>query len=184
MIKLTLIAAALAGWSLAAGAAGDRIVTGSERGTYIEIGRDLSRLVAQPAGLSLDVQSSKGSTENVRRLRSEPGVRLALVQSDVYRAYWDQALAGDAEAAHLVKPLRVVMPLYDEEIYFVVSGKLQFKLGADVIEATRGTAIRVAPEVVRSVWNDEPEDAELVIVAKRIADPESDFSRVPDFWPG
>ena len=70
-----------------------------------------------------------------------------------------------------------------EEIYFVVSGKLQFKLGDDVFEAEKGTAVRVAPEVVRSVWNDEPEDAELVIVSKRIADPQNDTDTVPDFWP-
>ena len=70
-----------------------------------------------------------------------------------------------------------------EELYFVLEGELQFKLGDDVIEAGRGTAIRCAPEVVRSVWNDEPEDAELVIVSKRIADPENDSGTVPDFWP-
>jgi mannose-6-phosphate isomerase-like protein (cupin superfamily) len=70
-----------------------------------------------------------------------------------------------------------------EEIYFVVSGKLQFKLGDEVVEATKGTAVRVAPEVVRSVWNDEPGDAELVIVSKRIDDPRGDSQSVPDFWP-
>jgi quercetin dioxygenase-like cupin family protein len=70
-----------------------------------------------------------------------------------------------------------------EEIYFVVSGKLQFKLGDDVFEAVRGTAVRIAPEVVRSVWNEEPEDAELVIVSKRIADPQNDVDTVADFWP-
>jgi mannose-6-phosphate isomerase-like protein (cupin superfamily) len=70
-----------------------------------------------------------------------------------------------------------------EEVYFVISGKLQFKLGDDVIEAGRGTAIRVAPEVVRSVWNDEPEDAELIIVSRRTGDPQTDVATVPDFWP-
>jgi len=70
-----------------------------------------------------------------------------------------------------------------EELYLVVRGKLQFKLGDDVIEAERGTAIRVAPEVVRSVWNDEPEDAELVIVSKRLEDGYGDAEQVPDFWP-
>jgi quercetin dioxygenase-like cupin family protein len=70
-----------------------------------------------------------------------------------------------------------------EEVYFVISGKLQFKLGDDVIEAERGTAIRVAPEVVRSVWNDEADDAELVIVSKRIEDARNDTGSVPDFWP-
>jgi mannose-6-phosphate isomerase-like protein (cupin superfamily) len=70
-----------------------------------------------------------------------------------------------------------------EEVYFVVSGKLQFKLDDEVIEAGRGTAIRVAPACVRSVWNDEPEDAELVIVSTRSNDPREDTETVPDFWP-
>jgi len=103
----------------AATPAGDQLVSGTERGTYIQIGRDLSRLIAEPVGISLAVLPSKGSAENVRRLRSDPGVRLALVQSDVYQAYLDEAKAGNAEAERLIKPLRVVMPLYDEEIYFV-----------------------------------------------------------------
>jgi uncharacterized protein len=96
-----------------------KIVTGSDRGTYIQIGRDLARLVAEPAGLTLGALPSKGSAENVKRLRSEPGVRLALVQSDVYQAFLDEARGGNQEAADLIKPLRVVMPLYAEEIYFV-----------------------------------------------------------------
>jgi mannose-6-phosphate isomerase-like protein (cupin superfamily) len=71
-----------------------------------------------------------------------------------------------------------------EEIYFVVRGKLQFKLGDEIVDADAGTAIRVAPEVVRSVWNDEPEDAELVIVSRRAeGDPRDDTGYVPDFWP-
>jgi mannose-6-phosphate isomerase-like protein (cupin superfamily) len=70
-----------------------------------------------------------------------------------------------------------------EEIYFVVSGKLQFKLGDDVVELERGGIVRVAPETPRSVWNDEPEDAELIIVSRRIEDPGSDPVIVEDFWP-
>ena len=61
-----------------------------------------------------------------------------------------------------------------EEIYFVVSGTLQFKLDDEVIAAGPGTAVRVAPEVVRSVWNDEPEDAHLVIVSARLDEPQQD----------
>jgi TRAP-type uncharacterized transport system substrate-binding protein len=66
-----------------------KIVTGPERGTYIQIGQDLSKWVAQPAGIDLEVLASKGSAENVQRMRFEPGVKLALVQSDVYQAYYD-----------------------------------------------------------------------------------------------
>ncbi|TMM08461.1 MAG: cupin domain-containing protein, partial [Actinobacteria bacterium] len=43
-----------------------------------------------------------------------------------------------------------------EELYYVVSGKLEFKLEDEVIEVGPGTAVRVAPEVARSVWNEGP----------------------------
>jgi mannose-6-phosphate isomerase-like protein (cupin superfamily) len=70
-----------------------------------------------------------------------------------------------------------------EEIYYVISGTLQFKLGDDVHELGPGTAVRVAPETARSVWNDEPEDAELIIVSMRIEDPVADSVKVDEFWP-
>ena len=70
-----------------------------------------------------------------------------------------------------------------EEIYLIVSGTLQFKLDDDVVELGRGAAVRVAPEVVRSVWNEEEEDAELVIVSIRLDDAQDDTEGVPDFWP-
>jgi mannose-6-phosphate isomerase-like protein (cupin superfamily) len=70
-----------------------------------------------------------------------------------------------------------------EEIYFVVSGRLQFKLDDEVIELGPRTAVRVGPEVVRSVWNDRPEDAELVIASRRVEDVREDAELVSDFWP-
>jgi TRAP transporter TAXI family solute receptor len=97
-----------------------KIVTASTRGTYIQIGRDIASFVAPQADISLDVLPSAGSAENVKRLRYEPGVKFAIVQSDVYQAFLDQAAAGNAEASKIIQPLRVVMPLYNEEIYFIV----------------------------------------------------------------
>jgi TRAP transporter TAXI family solute receptor len=96
-----------------------KIVTASERGTYIQIGRDIAKFVAPAASISLEVLPSAGSAENVQRLRYEPGVKLALVQSDVYQAFLDQAAAGNADAGAMIRPLRVIMPLYNEEIYFI-----------------------------------------------------------------
>ncbi|MBS0343324.1 MAG: hypothetical protein JSS56_22705, partial [Proteobacteria bacterium] len=49
-----------------------KIVTASKAGTYIQIGRDLAKWVAEPAGIELEVLESKGSAENVRRMRFEP----------------------------------------------------------------------------------------------------------------
>ena len=45
---------------LAFGRAEFKIVTASERGTYIQIGRDLAKWVADPAGVDLEVLPSKG----------------------------------------------------------------------------------------------------------------------------
>jgi TRAP transporter TAXI family solute receptor len=106
--------------ALAHGAGEYKIVTASERGTYIQIGRDLAKWVAQPAELDLAVLPSAGSAENIRRLRFEPGVKFALVQSDVYQAFLDEAATGNRQAGRMIRPLRVIMPLYNEEIYFVV----------------------------------------------------------------
>lgn len=97
-----------------------KIVTASERGTYIKIGRDLAQFVAPSADIQLDALPSAGSAENVRLLRYEPGIKLALVQSDVYQSFLDIAAGGNAAARDMIAPLRVIMPLYNEEIYFIV----------------------------------------------------------------
>jgi len=96
-----------------------KIVTASERGTYIQIGRDIAKFVAPPADIELEVLPSAGSAENVERLRYELGVKIAMVQSDVYQAFLDLAAGGNADAEKLIQPLRVIMPLYNEEIYFI-----------------------------------------------------------------
>jgi len=71
-----------------------------------------------------------------------------------------------------------------EELYFVISGRLDFKLGDEVIEVEGGSAVRIAPETVRSVWNEGPEDAELLICSVRLAEgAEEDHELVEGFWP-
>jgi mannose-6-phosphate isomerase-like protein (cupin superfamily) len=71
-----------------------------------------------------------------------------------------------------------------EEIYYVVSGTLQFKLDDEVLDLGEGTVVRVAPETWRSVWNDEPEDAELIIVSKRVEGGSAeDAEYLENFWP-
>jgi mannose-6-phosphate isomerase-like protein (cupin superfamily) len=70
-----------------------------------------------------------------------------------------------------------------EEVYFVVSGTLQFKLEDEVIDAGEGTVVRVPAHVVRSVWNEGPDDAVLIIVSVRSEDPRAEIESVADFWP-
>ena len=70
-----------------------------------------------------------------------------------------------------------------EEIYFVASGTLQFKLEEEVLDLSQGALVRVAPEVVRSVWNEGPDDAVLIMCSIRTGDPRDDIETVEDFWP-
>jgi mannose-6-phosphate isomerase-like protein (cupin superfamily) len=71
-----------------------------------------------------------------------------------------------------------------EEIYFVAAGRLQFKLEDEIVEAGKGTAVRVAPETYRSVWNEGPDDAELIICSLKLPDgAEKDWETKEGFWP-
>ena len=71
-----------------------------------------------------------------------------------------------------------------EELYFVVSGRLQFKLGDEVVEVVGPACVRVAPSTPRSIWNDEPEDGHVIIVSTRRPDGSPDDAViVEDFWP-
>lgn len=97
------------------------IATGNQSDTYYRIGEDL-RQYAMPELRNLQ---SKGAVDNIKALSKTTGVSFAIVQSDVYQTYVnleknDPDPAVRLWAADLLNSLRVVAPLYNEEIYFVV----------------------------------------------------------------
>ena len=71
-----------------------------------------------------------------------------------------------------------------EELMFVVSGTITFKVGDDVFEVGPKTAVRIAPHAVRSIHNDTDSDAELILCSVRVDDLEAEVETVDDFWPG
>jgi len=68
-------------------------------------------------------------------------------------------------------------------VHSLLSGRLEFKLDDEVIEVGPLTAVRCAPGVVRSIWNERSEDGHLVIVSTRIDDVHEDVELIEDFWP-
>lgn len=118
-MKGVLVFAALA----MAGAHAEVIVTGGKTGTYYQIGNNLKEFVS-PA---LVVRDSKGSWANVEDMSQTEGVSLAIVQSDVYAAFVYLRDSRDVppetrrQYAKLLANLRVFMPLYREEIHFLVN---------------------------------------------------------------
>ena len=119
LIRGVLVFAAVA----AASAHAEVIVTGGKTGTYFQIGNNLKDIVAP----ELEVRDSKGSWANVEEMSQTEGVTLAIVQSDVYAAFvnmrdnrqvpWETR----RQYARLLSNLRVFMPLYREEIHFLVN---------------------------------------------------------------
>ncbi len=67
-----------------------------------------------------------------------------------------------------------------EEVYFVISGTVTFKVGEEVFEAGPQTAVRIAGEQLRSVHNDTGEEAELLVFSQRLAEPP--LEKQEGFW--
>jgi mannose-6-phosphate isomerase-like protein (cupin superfamily) len=70
-----------------------------------------------------------------------------------------------------------------EELMFVVSGTVTFKIGDDVFEAGPKTAVRIAPQAVRSIHNDTDSEAEVILCSVRVNDVREDVEMEEDFWP-
>jgi mannose-6-phosphate isomerase-like protein (cupin superfamily) len=70
-----------------------------------------------------------------------------------------------------------------EEIYLVVRGTLQFKVGDDEFEAGPQTAVRVPADSFRSVHNDGPDEVEVVICSKVAQGDEGEVEKSDGFWP-
>jgi uncharacterized cupin superfamily protein len=68
-----------------------------------------------------------------------------------------------------------------EEVYFVISGTVTFKVGDDVFEAGPKSAVRMTGDAFYSVHNDTDAEAELLIVSTRLAEPPTE--KQDDFWP-
>lgn len=67
-----------------------------------------------------------------------------------------------------------------EEVYFVISGTVTFKVGDDVFTAGPQTAVRMSGDDFYSVHNDTDREAELLIFSTRLEDPP--LQRQDGFW--
>jgi uncharacterized cupin superfamily protein len=68
-----------------------------------------------------------------------------------------------------------------EEVFFVISGSVTFKVGDDVFQGGPQTAVRMTGDEPYSVHNDTDAEAELLIFSTRLADPP--FDKQEGFWP-
>ncbi|MFZ1814144.1 MAG: TAXI family TRAP transporter solute-binding subunit [Rhizobiaceae bacterium] len=93
------------------------IMTGGPKGTYIQIGRDMAR-IGSACGQTLNVLESAGSLENFIGVRNRKNTQFGIVQSDVLE-YLKTYEANDAEIQKAVQGVRIMFPLYNEEIHLL-----------------------------------------------------------------
>ncbi len=98
------------------------IVTGSTKGTYYQFGLNLASLL-ENNGIQLDVASSNGSVENVYAVFRRPNTQLGIVQADVLA--FVSRVHTDPILKEIAKKIKMVFPLYNEEIHLIGHNSLQ-----------------------------------------------------------
>lgn len=129
-----LVAAALAG--VAAGT-DLGLITGNEGGAYYQLGQDLKRLL-KANGVNLTVHPSNGAVDNIYAVSQRPGVQLAIVQSDVLT--FVAAQQANPTIARIAQGIRLIFPLYDEEVHVVARRELT------TLEALAGKRVAIGRE--------------------------------------
>jgi TRAP transporter TAXI family solute receptor len=93
------------------------IFTGAGRGTYQQFIKNFAT-VAQQDGQDVTVVETAGSRENLKRLINSEEPAWAIVQADLLALY-------DSKSSELVKKLRLVFRLYNEEIHVFASKEIK-----------------------------------------------------------
>jgi uncharacterized protein len=90
------------------------IATGAPGSAAQRVGRDIADLAGR-FGALLTAEPSRGALQNLRELTRRPGVVLAVLPSDLLDFL--AASAEDPELRRTKDALRVVFPLYEEEVH-------------------------------------------------------------------
>jgi TRAP-type uncharacterized transport system substrate-binding protein len=118
------------------------LATGAERiRIYVaspeqeQAARDITRHIAKPAEIELDIRTVKGTPEALVRLHEAGTLQFALLQSDAADAYLRAVRRGSANARMMIEQVGVIVPLHEEEIHFVVRRDSPMNSLQDLAEA-------------------------------------------------
>lgn len=92
------------------------IMTGGPKGTYYQFGLNLKELV-KANGISLQVNNSTGSIENLYAVYKRPYTQMGIVQSDVLA--FVSKVQSDPVLKRIAQKTKMIFPLYNEEIHLL-----------------------------------------------------------------
>ena len=133
------IAAALAAAAPASAQEFKRTIMGGPlTGTYIQAATDIKEMAAR-CGVTVEALETEGGLENFLAVRERPYTQLGFVQSDVLE-YMRTFEADDPVVARAVENMRLVMPLYAEEVQLLAPVEIESLADLD------GRRVGVGPE--------------------------------------
>lgn len=97
------------------------LVTGPKTGTYYAFGKDIAVAVSREH-IDVDVKTSEGSIDNIKRINSSENAALGIVQSDVLGFL---ARAKNSDSLKIANSLRMVFPLYNEEVHVLARSNIK-----------------------------------------------------------
>lgn len=97
------------------------IVSGPKTGTYYAIAKDIAQVGAK-AGVKVEVKTSEGSIDNIKRLNGTEGASLGIVQSDVLGFL---SRSKSPESMKMASNLRMVFPFHNEEVHVLARGDIK-----------------------------------------------------------
>lgn len=157
------------------------IMTGAPTGTYIQIGRDLGRLMGQ-CGQALEVVESAGSLENFLAVRQRPNTQFGIVQSDVLE-YMQTFAGNDPAVARAITGVRIAFPLYEEEVHILARrdiADLDGLAGKRVAIGVENSGTFLTASLILSLAGVEP--AEKLLTAPADALPQLKAGQIDAFF--
>src|SRR5687768_16429476 len=152
-----------------ASAADMGIITGSEKGTYYQFGLNLQKLM-KSNGINVTVAPSKGSVENVFAVYQRPATQLGIVQSDVLA--FVARVETDPVLQRIAKKIKMVFPLYNEEIHILGRNVASFDdlAGKRVAIGREGSGTYLTARLMFKVAEVEPKQMLLIDTDQALAE--------------
>ncbi len=114
------------------------ILTGAKNSTYYEFGEDINKIITSACGAKVEVYETIGSLDNLKKLRKQPFVQLAMVQHDVL-SFIKVFRQDDKELQDWADKYRYVFSLYPEEVHILT----RKNSGIDSIEQLSGKRVAI-----------------------------------------
>ena len=93
------------------------LVSGNEAGEYYSVAKNIEKLALQN-NLDIDVIPTRGALQNIHDVFNYDSVSLGITQGDVL-AFLNTFANDDEEARLQAESMRVVLPLYQEEVHII-----------------------------------------------------------------